>query len=373
MSRNRVRRASKFFREIGRAVRLSSPRTRGSSASINWIPAFAGMTLLVNVSPALADWKDQPAVKALYEAAKTEKTVMVWGPQRAEVDWIPAAFAKAFPGVDVQFLGDNDVATKAIAEARGGRNEVDVMWNSLTVTLTLSQRDLLAKTDWSMFGIDPAATGFDGKMAYSNKVAYSIAYNKETVAATDVPKNWDEATQPKYRGKMVASLFLLPRLLGGLSLSWGLDKTTAFAREILASSDLMLTKAPRETFVLSGERAIAYGEIDTLFRRQIRDGKPFGLALPEPIVMAQFGPSVMAKAPHPSAAKLLAGWLSTPDGRRARKEATAQIDYDAGSDDEIAKKIAAGQVKIVLDTLDDMAKREDAIRKLGPLVAGQAQ
>ncbi len=337
------------------------------------LTGLVALCLTAGLSPAVADWKDQPAVKALYEAAKGEKTVMIWGPARTEVEWIPAAFMSAFPGVEVKYLGDNDVATKAIAEARGGRNEVDVMWNSLTVTMTLAQRDLLAPTDWSMFAIDPASTGFDGKMVYSNKVAYSVAYNSDNVAAADAPKTWDEALAPKFKGKMVSSLFLLPRLLGGLSLSWGYDKTAGFARDLLANADLMLTKAPRETFVLSGERAFAYGEIDTTFRRQIRDGKPFGLVLPEPIVLAQFGASVMAKAPHPSAAKLLAGWLSTLDGRKARKDATGQIDYDATSDEPIAKRIAAGEVKTVLDVPKDMAQREDAIRKFGPLVAGQAQ
>ena len=334
---------------------------------------LVALCLSCGLAPARADWKDQPAVKALYETAKTEQTVMIWGPQRTEVDWIPAAFAEAFPGVEVKFVGDNDVATKAIAEARGGRNEVDVMWNSLTVTLTLAQRDLLATTDWSMFGVKPELTGFDGKMAYSNKVAYSVAYNRDLVPAGDAPKTWDEALQPKYKGKMLSSLFLLPRLLGGLSLAWGLEKTMAFARDLLGNTDLMLTKAPRETFVLSGERAYAYGEIDTIYRRQIDVGKPFGLVLPEPIILAQFGASVMAKAPHPAAAKLLAGWLSTADGRRARKKATGQIDYDATSDDEIARKIAAGSVKTVLDLPANMAQREDAIRKFGPLVAGQVK
>ena len=55
-------------------------------------------------------------MKDLYEAAKKEGQVIVWGTQRREVEWIPAAFGKLFPGIDVQFLGDNDIAVKAIAE-----------------------------------------------------------------------------------------------------------------------------------------------------------------------------------------------------------------------------------------------------------------
>ena len=68
-----------------------------------WALGFA--CVFAGLSTASADWKDAPETKALYEAAKAEKTVMVWGPQRSEVEWIPAAFTKAFPGVAVQFLG----------------------------------------------------------------------------------------------------------------------------------------------------------------------------------------------------------------------------------------------------------------------------
>ena len=54
---------------------------------------------------ALAQWADDPKVKELYEAAKKEGQVIIWGTQRREVEWIPAAFGKVFPGIDVQFLG----------------------------------------------------------------------------------------------------------------------------------------------------------------------------------------------------------------------------------------------------------------------------
>ena len=94
-----------------------------------------GIVLMMPVlipAAAFAQWADDPKVKELYEAAKKEGRVIIWGTQRREVEWIPAAFGKAFPGIDVQFLGDNDIAVKAIAEARAGRHQVDVYQNSLT-------------------------------------------------------------------------------------------------------------------------------------------------------------------------------------------------------------------------------------------------
>lgn len=321
--------------------------------------------------PAVA--QDKAAIQALYDKARSEGSVMIWGPSRGEVEWVPEAFAKAYPGVEVKFVGDNDVVTKAITEARGGRSELDVMWNSVTATAPMVQRDMPAAMDWKVFGLSPDETGFNGKMGFSNKVAYAVAFTKDGVTPDDLPKKWDDVLADKYKGKMVASLFLLPRLLGGLSLSWGMDRTVQFARDLTSKTGLMLTKAPRESLIQSGERQLAYGEIDTGFRRQIKEGKPFGITLPDPVILVQFGVTVMAKAPHPNAARLLAGWLTSPESRKARAEATGQLDYEKTSADPFAQSLYNGARQAVFDLPTNMAEREEAIRKLGPIIAGQAQ
>src|SRR5262245_51822247 len=133
-----------------------------------------GVALAAN--DAAAAWNDTPKVRVLYEAAKQEGKVIIWGTHRREVDWIAAAFGKLFPGIEVEFLGDNDIAVKAIAEARAGRHQVDVYQNSLTGTLPVVQRDLLGGVDWSPFGIDKRKVAFDGKMPYTSDIVYTAAY-----------------------------------------------------------------------------------------------------------------------------------------------------------------------------------------------------
>jgi ABC-type Fe3+ transport system substrate-binding protein len=192
---------------------------------------------------------DQDKVKALHAAAKKEGQVIIWGTQRREVEWIPAAFGKLFSGIDVQFLGDNDIAVKAIAEARAGRHQVDVYQNSLTGTLPLVQRDLLANIDWSLFGIDSRNIAFDGKMAYTSNIVYTVAYNNKLAKDADAPKDWIGILDERYKGKGASSTFLLPRLIGALGLAWGDDKALQFARDIVAKTNLLLTRAPRESLL----------------------------------------------------------------------------------------------------------------------------
>src|SRR5688572_9845702 len=115
-----------------------------------WV--LLGLAAAIAAMPASADWRQAPAVKELYGAAKAEGEVVIWGTNAKEVDWIPAAFAAEWPGIKVNVLGDNDIAPKIIAETRAGRHAVDVYWSSITGVAPIVQRELPAGIDWSMFG-----------------------------------------------------------------------------------------------------------------------------------------------------------------------------------------------------------------------------
>jgi ABC-type Fe3+ transport system substrate-binding protein len=315
-----------------------------------------------------AGWKDEPAVKALYEKAKQEGEVVIWGPARSEIEWIEPAFSKVFPGIKVPFVGDNDVFTRAIAEARGGRHQVDVMWTSINGGILFSARNLAAKVDWKTLGIKDAATAFDDQMLFANRALWIVTFDPGKMKAADLSNTWEGYLDPKFKDKMISNPFLLPRLAGSLSLMWGEDKALDFARKLVNEQDIMLTRAPRETFLKSGERLIALGEIDGAYRRQAKLGNVYGVKVPQPVVFTQFGSMVMANAPHPNAARLLAAWLATDEGKAARLEATGRLDYDK-PDSELARKLAAGSIPVIVETPENTKRRDDAINKAMPIVA----
>ena len=171
---------------------------------------FALVTLalaaLTATAGAQAAWKESPEVGKLYEAARKEGKVIVWGTQRREVEWIPSAFGALFPGIDVQVLGDNEIATRAISEARAGRHQVDVYWHSLTGTMPLVQRELLAANDWTPFGVSNENTAFDGRMGFTSNIVYTIVYNTKAVPESEVPKSWTDVLDPRLKGKLTASM-----------------------------------------------------------------------------------------------------------------------------------------------------------------------
>lgn len=335
--------------------------------------AGSALAMALLSGAASAQSLDPPKVQELYAAAKKEGQVIIWGTQRREVEWIPAAFGKVFPGIDVQFLGDNDIAVKAIAEARAGRHQVDVYQNSLTGTLPVMQRDLPARVDWSPFGIDKRNVAFDGKTAYTSNIVYTVAYNNKLVKESDTPDHWIDILNERYQGKGASSTFLLPRLIGGLSLAWGEENALQFARDIVAKMNLLLTRAPRESLLQSGERVYAFGEIDSLIRAVAAEGLPVSQVVPEPVVVGQFGVTVMRNAPHPNAARLLAGFLATAEGKAARLKMTSQADYGPTSDNELAKKLHSGKLQVVWDTPDNMTAREALFGRVAAILTGQTR
>ena len=254
-----------------------------------------------------------------------------------------------------------------------GRHQVDVYQSSLTGTLPVVQRDLLGPVDWSPFAIDKRNIAFDGKMAYTSNIVYIVAYNNKLVKETEAPENWIDILDERYKGKGASSTFLLPRLIGGLGLAWGEDKALQFARDIVARMNLLLTRAPRESLLQSGERRYAFGEIDSLIRAVAAEGLPVSQVVPQPVVVGQFGVTVMKNAPHPNAARLLAGFLATADGKAARLQATSQADYGPTSDNTFAKTLHSGKLQVVWDTPDNMAAREALFGRAAAILTGQSR
>lgn len=334
---------------------------------------FATLCLGSAAGGAFAQWQKTPEVQALYEAARKEGEVVVWGNAAREVDWLPKAFSEAFPGIQVKVMADDNITTKAIAEARAGRHSVDVISTSLSLVLQLDERKLLRKTDWQTFGVPATHSALDGRMGYTYNILYTLVYNKNRVKPEDLPKSWADLLDAKYKGKVVANQFLLPRMVGALALTWGEEKTVQFARDLRANADIMLTNAPREPFLQSGERLYAAGEIDSFPKLWARDGIPVDYVIPEPVVTAQIGVVVLDKAPHASAARLMAGWMASAEGRRVRERNTFQVDYTPGSDNPTARKIYASGAKVVLDTPEQVTQRDALMRRIAPIVSGQAR
>lgn len=330
--------------------------------------AICVLSSLAIPTSAQTPWHEQPAVKALYEKAKAEGEVVVWGPVQSEVDWIAQEFPKRFPGITVKSTGDLQAATKLIAEARAGRHSVDAWQNSLGGMLEVQKRGLFAKVDWKPYGVIDGNILFDGEGVAMHNFVFSTLYAKDFVKPADLPKSWDELLDPKWRNKVVSQDFLFPRLMGFLALEWGEERTEKWGRALIHDQKMLITNAPRESFLKTGERVLAVADSISQSFQYTDSGIPTGYTVLETVPAVQFMVSVMKNAPHPSAARLLTAWLATDEGMKLRETSVHGFSIRPGSKSPIAQEVFAKNSKIIFEDVSTMDARADFYKKFSALI-----
>ncbi|MGH8721538.1 MAG: hypothetical protein ACREU4_06115, partial [Burkholderiales bacterium] len=109
--------------------------------------ALLTFKLATNVAAAA----DKPAALSglaqdLYEAARKEGELILWGPPTDTVEKsYPEEFQRAFPGIKVKAIGDGQAPQKLLTEALAGTHQADVFWWPISGFLDLEKRGLVAK------------------------------------------------------------------------------------------------------------------------------------------------------------------------------------------------------------------------------------
>jgi len=208
----------------------------------------------------------------------------------------------------------------------------------------------------------------------THNLLYAVIYNTDKVKESELPKTWDGFLDPKFKGKLVSSDFLWPRFLGFLALSWGEEKTIEFARAMRDKQNIAVTgTAVAETMVKTGERPITLGSFpqNAIYWKNV-EKVPTWWAPVTPTGAVQFVSSALSKAPHPNAAKLLAGWLASDEGKEIRElEREGVADLRSGSRSKMAENLRARGIKWVLEDVTTMKQRADFANRINPIVTGQ--
>lgn len=311
------------------------------------------------------------ALMALYEKAKAEKEVVLWAPAAIEGSWVPEYFGKRFPGIEVKFTPDLQGATKIIAEARAGRHSVDAWSFAIGGMIEVQKRDLLATQDWERYGIHKSNTFFDGQAAATHNFIYTSIYSKQAVKPADLPKTWNDYLDPKWKGKLVAQAFLLPRMMGFFALEWGPEKAEQWGRALIDDQKILIVNTPSGSYLKSGERVMAVGKSISLAYQYKADGLDVDYLTLDLVPAGQFVITTLKDAPHPNAGLLLAAWLASDEGRDLFDRVIHEADIRPGSTSSMAKEIAAAKAKIILEDTSTMELRAKYYEGYSKMVRGQ--
>jgi iron(III) transport system substrate-binding protein len=331
---------------------------------------FLGAALVVRAGETSVRTPKAGPLVELYREAVKEGSVSVWSTNAEEMRWITDAFQTSYPGIRVEIVTDLNVVSRVVTEARAGRNATDVVWSSEALVRPLIERELLLQDAWERFGVRREDVGAEGHMLISNSVAFAVAYRKDRVSASDVPRKWSELLDAKYRGKMAAGPILFARLSAALGAFENEAALLEYARAFRRDSKTLWTNDLLEQTIASGERPYVVAITSYLAEGWKARGVPVEVVLPEPVYVTQFGAVIARRAPHPNAAKLLAVWLSGPQGRKARDAAHMGADLRPSSDHPKAVELRASGKLVYVDSKEAREIRNRLIPEMDRIMAG---
>jgi hypothetical protein len=161
-------------------------------------------------------------------------------------------------------------------------------------------------------------------------------------------------------------------MLGFLAMEWGEARTVEFARKLLADQDVMVTRAPRESLLRTGERHMSIAEFVSAGEFWKSEGMPVQGHYVAPHPAVQFVSARLKTVPHPHAASLLAGWLASDEAKAARERLRFDGDLREGSRSAIYAALGKAGSKLLIEDPGNMAFREEVYKKLSQLVSGRA-
>jgi len=299
------------------------------------------------------------------EAAKKEGQISVYGSDTFEL-FLKSAFQKKYPEIKIGFVGGRApvVGPKLITERRAGKYLGDVM-----LTGPGTPYRILYKNN-ALDPIGPAlilpevldeSKWWQGRHHYvdaENKFIFiyeatvqdgDIAYNTQLVKPEEIKSYWD-LLEPKWRGKIVA---MDPKVSGavsrGIRFFYSQKELGAnFITRLFGEMDMILARDFTQMLDWLAAGKFALG----IFVGSSETAKAIGHGLP----IREFSPgqfkegaavspfngtvSLVNRAPHPNAAKVLINWLLSREGQTAvQQHLAAEGNIRESLREDIAKEV----------------------------------
>ena len=257
----------------------------------------------------------QIADAPLFDAAKKEGKLLLYATYEAHGMGLILDKFKADTGlaVDVIRLPSAEMFDRATAEFATHRLAADYI-DTTDVTLTgkLADRGILIGYKVSDFrNLEPVLRDEDGKWYNVIRSVMSIGVNTALVKPADIPSNWTDILDPKWKNKIgFANIDA-----GGTSFSfwfflrqrYGLD---AWRKAAAQNPRIGYSAQPVATDLARGESVIIVDPIESLISG-IAAGSPLKIVLPAGGPSYGIFGGMTSVAPHPHAAQVWLNWITS--------------------------------------------------------------
>ena len=208
-----------------------------------------------------------------------------------------------------------DVAKVVSFAATGTPPDWDIMVVHDAAHATLWLRKQHKPFDYAKVGVDPQVIGYDrGTVILANQFVLP-AYNKTILPSKDVPRSWEDLTDPKWKGGKLG-MGTATHHLARLATAWGEKKATEYVKALARQEPSIGQMGQLYTRLQLGE-ILAMVTISVSFiHRAKRTGAPIVFAEEvQPLIAPAYQAGVLKGAKHPNVGHLFAVFLTTPEAQ----------------------------------------------------------
>jgi iron(III) transport system substrate-binding protein len=291
------------------------------------------------------------AQSGFYAKAKEEGRVLIYTSLAASDNKpFQAALEQANPGVKLEIYraSGTTILQKILTESRAGAHLADAVLTEGTVLHALKDNKLLVQFD------SPERKAFDDRFKDKEgfwtdvyPTVHSIPYNTKLVAQKDLPRRYTDLLEPKWKGKLAANRNNYMVIAAMLDL-YGKEKGEDFVRK-LAQQQPQVRSGGTLTATLVGAGEMVYANNVENVKES---GSPVDwVKVEEPLYAESHPIAVMARAPHPNAARLLAEFAISKNGQQL----ISNLGKVPGRSD-VQPKIGVDRAKLRMISPEDEAK-----------------
>ncbi|HEY4074559.1 MAG TPA: extracellular solute-binding protein [Herbaspirillum sp.] len=227
---------------------------------------------------------------------------------------VEAAFTKKY-GIKVKsWRADSEsILQRVITEARGGRNEVDVIQNNSPENQALHREKMLqmVNSPYQKELMPEAIPNHKEWVGFTLDV-YLGAYNTDKVKKEDLPKSYEDLLDPKWKNKLSIEANDYG-WFNALIAAMGEEKGRKLFTNIVKTNGMSFRKGHSlmAALVASGEAQMALSSYYCTIPPLKKKGAPIGMTTLQPLIGQMGTVALLKKAQHPAAAMLFYDFLIT--------------------------------------------------------------
>jgi iron(III) transport system substrate-binding protein len=267
------------------------------------------------------DPRFEKLAKDFYPKAKQEAALVVYTVWDVDhIRLLSEAFSKRFPGINTTYwqATRSELMARTLTEHQGNQASVDVILTEAPLVLH------------NAGATQPYQTVQGNALFVNDAIApvvslqiQALAYNTKKLKREDAPKSWEDVTNPKFKGIVALDDPMragpLSSMLAAFKDEWKDDARWVNFIKGLKALNVPIHKSTSAMFrlLVAGEYSIIMPALfhDVVHEKEI--GSPVDFVRGAAPVVSPQQAAIYAKAPHPTAAKLFAEWLTSPQGQAA--------------------------------------------------------